>query len=287
PDDPCGISSYKGDKDSDGMSPCGRFPCQKTKEGNTCTCIIEIVPLARQPFVAVANGIGAQTCAYVDVCGSYFKNPCYVGTCINDLKGSYSCICPPNYIERVTFYGLPTCDPANNTATSMTVTGDNWHCSNVSALVGIPLGKVISTNTGIDCSQPLPRGSVLQLDGAPDIPCTAFFYALKSDTCTSISSQLTLGDEDLVQLNPGLNCSPNGLKAGHSVCIERNSSFAYSAPECRRYGTLTPQDTCEVLLQRSINEPGATVTGSDWVELYRNNPGLTCSSAFPSNIKVQ
>ncbi|CAI7851791.1 unnamed protein product, partial [Closterium sp. NIES-54] len=72
-----------------------------------------------------------------DVCGSYFKNPCYVGTCINDLKGSYSCICPPNYIERVTLYGFPTCDPANFTATSMTVTGDNWQCYDVLALVGI------------------------------------------------------------------------------------------------------------------------------------------------------
>ncbi|CAI7899782.1 unnamed protein product [Closterium sp. NIES-53] len=223
----------------------------------------------------------------VDVCGSYFKNPCYVGSCINDLKGSYSCICPPNHIERVTLYGFPTCDPANSSATIMTVTGDNWQCSDVSALVGLSLEGFYSNNAEIDCNQPLPKGSVIQLGGTPDIPCTAFFYALKGDSCLYISMQLDLGEDDLAKLNPGLDCSPNGLKAGQSVCIERSTAFAYTVPECLRYDTLTPQDTCEVLLRRTSKEAGGAVNASNWAELYRNNPGLTCSSAIPSNIKVQ
>ncbi|CAI7737928.1 unnamed protein product [Closterium sp. NIES-54] len=223
----------------------------------------------------------------VDVCGSYFKNPCYVGTCINDLKGSYSCICPPNHIERVTLYGFPTCDPANSSATDMTVTGDNWQCSDVSALVGLSLEGFYSNNAELDCNQPLPKGSVLQLGGTPEIPCTAFFYALKGDTCSYISTQLGLGGDDLAKLNPGLDCSPNGIKAGQSVCIERSNAFAYTVPECLRYDTLTTQDTCEVLLRRTSKESGGAVNGSNWAELYRTNPGLTCSSAIPSNIKVQ
>ncbi|CAI5534928.1 unnamed protein product, partial [Closterium sp. Naga37s-1] len=287
PDDPCRNNAYKGDQDPNGMNPCGRFPCQKISEGNRCNCVIGNVTQAMQPFVEVANGYGSKTCAYVDVCGSYFNNPCYVGSCINDRKGSYSCICPPNHIERDTFYGFPTCDPANFTATSMTVTGDNWQCANVSALVGIPWDKFRSTNAGIDCSQPLRKGSVLRLVGAPDIPCTAFFYALKSDTCSSMSSQLSLSKEDLAKLNPGFDCSLNGLKAGQSVCIERSSNFAYTVPECLRYGTVTAQTTCEGLLEKSTKEKGAKVTGSDWADLYRNNPGLTCSSAVPSNTQVQ
>ncbi|CAI7839332.1 unnamed protein product [Closterium sp. NIES-53] len=223
----------------------------------------------------------------LDVCGSYFKNPCYVGTCINDLKGSYSCICPPNHIERVTLYGFPTCDPANSSATDMTVTGDNWQCSDVSALVGLSLEGFYSNNAELDCNQPLPKGSVLQLGGTPEIPCTAFFYALKGDTCSYISTQLGLGGDDLAKLNPGLDCSPNGIKAGQSVCIERSNAFAYTVPECLRYDTLTTQDTCEVLLRRTSKESGGAVNGSNWAELYRTNPGLTCSSAIPSNIKVQ
>ncbi|GJP37034.1 hypothetical protein CLOM_g21491 [Closterium sp. NIES-68] len=30
----------------------------------------------------------------------------------------------------------------------------------------------------IDCNQPLPKEIVLQLDGTPPTPCTAFFYTL-------------------------------------------------------------------------------------------------------------
>ncbi|CAI5534934.1 unnamed protein product, partial [Closterium sp. Naga37s-1] len=286
PGDPCSNNSYKGDQDPNGMNPCGRFPCEKISEGYTCTCAI--LDARVQPFVKVDNGNGYQTCAYVDVCGSSFKNPCYVGTCINDLKGSYSCICPPNYIERVTLYGFPTCDPANSTATSMTVSGDNWECFDVTFLIGVPLRNLISIEAGIDCNHPLPKGSVLQLSGAPDIPCTAFFYALKGDTCSSISSQLGFRVGEIGNLNPGLYCSPaGGLNAGQSVCIERSSAFAYTVPECLKYGTLTSQDTCEGLLQKATKGLGGAVAGSSWIELYRNNPGLTCSRSIPSNFQVQ
>ncbi|CAI5462063.1 unnamed protein product [Closterium sp. Yama58-4] len=277
PGDPCSNNSYKGDQDPNGMNPCGRFPCQKVSESYTCTCTIR--DAAVQPFVNADNGNGFQTCAYVDVCGSYFKNPCYVGSCINDGKGSYSCICPPNYVERVTLYGFPTCDPANSTATNMTVSGDNWQCADVSPLVGIPIRDFMSNNVGIDCDQPLPKGTVIQLAGAPEKPCTAFFYALKGETCSYINARFGFGATGLSDLNPGLYCSPRGLDSGQSVCIERSSAYAYTVPECLKYGTLTSLDTCEGLLQKTA--------GSSWADLYRNNPGLTCSSTIPRNFQVQ
>ncbi|GJP75339.1 hypothetical protein CLOP_g5790 [Closterium sp. NIES-67] len=173
PGDPCGNFSYKGDGDfQPSMNPCGRFACKNTTESsNNCSCSIPQV--ATQPFVEVENGYGSNTCAYVDVCGSYFKNPCAVGTCINDGKGAYSCICPPNYIESTTAHDFPTCDPVNTTATTVTVSGDNWLCSDVHALVGLSLSDFALQNAATDCSQPLPKGSVLQLVGTPATPCTA------------------------------------------------------------------------------------------------------------------
>ncbi|CAI5482073.1 unnamed protein product [Closterium sp. Yama58-4] len=109
--DLCGQRSYKGVGDlQPSMNPCGRFTCKanaKTKR-NTCNCTIP--NQAIQPFVAVANGLGSRTCAYVDVCSSYAMNPCGVGTCVNDGKGAYSCICPPNYIKSTTVDNS-TCDP--------------------------------------------------------------------------------------------------------------------------------------------------------------------------------
>ncbi|CAI5463026.1 unnamed protein product [Closterium sp. Yama58-4] len=282
PGDPCGESSYKGDGDSQpSMNPCGRFQCQgTTASSNYCTCNIPTATV--QPFVEVANGIGS-TCAYVDVCGSYFKNPCYVGACINDGKGSYSCICPPNHVPSTTVDGFPTCDPANTTATTMTVSGDNWLCSDIHPLVGLSLTDFTDQNAGIDCSQPLPKGSVLQLDGTPPTPCTAFFYSLNGDTCASITPALSLNEGSLVALNPGLDCS-KPIKAGRSVCLERRAAFAFTVPECVRYGMLTPQDTCDRLIQRTSNsQGGASASENPWAALYRNNPGLTCSATIPSS----
>ncbi|CAI6000985.1 unnamed protein product [Closterium sp. NIES-65] len=285
--DPCGQSSYKGDGDSQAsMNPCGRFQCQGTTDTtNICTCNIPTAPV--QPFVEVENGYGSNTCAYVDVCGSYFKNPCYVGACINDGKGSYSCVCPPNHVQSTTIDGFPTCDPTNTTAITMTVSGDNWWCSDVHPLVGLSLidftDQNIVSDEGIDCSQPLPKGSVLQLDGTPATPCTAFFYSLNGDTCAYISRPLKFTEPDLTALNPGLDCS-KPIKAGSSVCIERSAAFAFTVPECVRYGTLTPQDTCERLLQRTGTSPGGvSAIENQWAALYRNNPGLTCSATIPSS----
>ncbi|CAI5463000.1 unnamed protein product, partial [Closterium sp. Yama58-4] len=280
PGDPCGESSYKGDGDSQpSMNPCGRFQCQgATASSNYCTCNIPTATV--QPFVEVANRIGS-TCAYVDVCGSYFKNPCYVGACINDGKGSYSCICPPNHVQSTTVDGFPTCDPTNTTCTTMTVSGDNWWCSDVHPLVGLSLSDFTNQNAGIDCSQPLPKGSVLQLDGTPATPCTAFFYSLNGDTCASITPALSLNEGSLTALNPGLDCS-NPIKAGRSVCLERSAAFAFTVPECVRYGTLTPQDTCDRLLQRTGTSQGGA-SENQWAALYRNNPGLTCSATIPSS----
>ncbi|CAI5983446.1 unnamed protein product, partial [Closterium sp. NIES-64] len=139
----------------------------------------------------------------------------------------------------------------------------------------------IFTGEGIDCSQPLPKGSVLQLDGTPATPCTAFFYSLNGDTCASISTPLNFKMENLIALNPGLDCS-KPIKAGLSVCLERSAAFAFTVPACVRYGTLAPQDTCDQLLKRNrISQGGVTVDA--WAALYRNNPGLTCSATIPSS----
>ncbi|CAI5518905.1 unnamed protein product, partial [Closterium sp. Naga37s-1] len=49
----------------------------------------------------------------VDVCGSSTRNPCVVGTCVNDGKGSYSCVCPPGFIQGTTLANTASCAPGN------------------------------------------------------------------------------------------------------------------------------------------------------------------------------
>ncbi|CAI7856693.1 unnamed protein product [Closterium sp. NIES-54] len=111
------------------------------------------------------------------------------------------------------------------------------------------------------------------------------FSTLQSDTCWSISAQLGLTTNNLTALNPGLDCS-EPIKAGRSLCVERNATFAFTVPQCLRYGVLTPQDTCERLLRQVAGGEGdptgaAEVNAMRWAELYRNNPGLICSDVIP------
>ncbi|GJP37033.1 hypothetical protein CLOM_g21490, partial [Closterium sp. NIES-68] len=115
----------------------------------------------------------------------------------------------------------------------------------------------------------LTQGSVLQLNGTPTTPCTAFFYSLNGDSCSSISEKLKFDVSRLTSLNPGLDCS-QVVKAGRSVCVERDAALAYTVPVCTSSGVLTREDTCDRLLRRTTT-----------AELYRNNPGLTCSPNIP------
>ncbi|CAI5464605.1 unnamed protein product, partial [Closterium sp. Yama58-4] len=288
PKDPCGQKSYKGSGDlQPSMNPCGRFTCQPNTKTNSNTCNCTIPNETKQPFVEVPNGSGSNTCAYVDVCGSYSTNPCAVGTCINDGKGAYSCICPPNYVGSITADNLPTCDLANTTASMLTVNGANWRCSDVSPVVSVSLAGFTSQNMAVKCDQPLPQGKVIALESAPATPCTAFFYALKGDTCSSISVQLGLASTYLASLNPGLDFS-EPIKAGRSLCIERNATFAFTVPRCLQYSMLSPQDTCESLLLQSMDSSGDGSTGvqvmtASWIGLYRNNPGIICPRTTPAS----
>ncbi|CAI5500558.1 unnamed protein product [Closterium sp. Naga37s-1] len=251
----------------------GIYPIVKSEATSSIVLHISIPPFEH------------SQCQLLDVCGADLKNPCYVGTCINDGKGSYSCICPPNYVESTTIDNFPTCDPANVTANTMAVSGSNWWCSDVLPLVGLSLAQFAQLNAAIDCSRPLPRNLVLQLGSFLLVPCTAFFYTLSGDTCWSISAQLGITSSNLTALNPGLGCS-EPIKAGRSLCVERNATFAFTVPRCLQYGVLTAQDTCERLLLQvagSEDDPGGAgkVNAMRWAELYRNNPGLICSSVIP------
>ncbi|CAI5535836.1 unnamed protein product [Closterium sp. Naga37s-1] len=183
----------------------------------------------------------------VDVCGSYFKNPCAVGTCINDGKGAYSCICPPTYISSRTIPNFPTCDPVNVTATSMAVSGVNWRCSDVYPIVGISYNQFKQQNPG--------------------------------DTCRSMAYQLIMTRSKLMELNPGLDCAVP-IKPGRSVCIERSAAYAYAVPLCLKYGVMLAQDSCERMLQGLAGDVNATT----WAMLYRTNPGLVCSQVIPTSI---
>ncbi|CAI5476228.1 unnamed protein product [Closterium sp. Yama58-4] len=217
PKDPCGLRSYKGDGDlQPTMNPCGRFTCRPIPKNdtNSCDCIIPEEP--KQPFAEVANGYGSNTCAYVDVCGSYFKNPCAVGTCINDGKGAYSCICPPSYVPSRTILNFPTCDPVNVTATSMVVSGGDT-CRSMAYQLVMTRSKLIELNPSLDCAVPIKSGRSVCIERsttyAYTVPlCLKYGVMLAQDSCERMLQGLA-GDVNatmwamLYRTKPGLVCS--------------------------------------------------------------------------------
>ncbi|CAI5996491.1 unnamed protein product [Closterium sp. NIES-65] len=281
PGDPCLLQGFKFDReDWPAMNPCGRFDCRANARRTLYTCNCNLPRPGPQPFVEVTNMDASRTCAYVDVCGSHTSNPCAVGTCINDGKGAYSCICPPNYAPTTTIDNFPTCGPADVTATTVAVGADNWQCADVHPVMGLTLSIFTTLNKGIDCSKPLKRGTTLNIKPpSPIVACTTFFFTVNGDTCDSIINRVQMAtDGTFAALNPGVDCSKS-LSPGRSLCLERNPELVSTSPVCLQYAMLTAQETCERLLKGSV----AIVNAAAWAALYRNNPGLVCSNTIPGS----
>ncbi|CAI5978796.1 unnamed protein product [Closterium sp. NIES-65] len=216
----------------------------------------------------------------------------------------------------------------NPTASMLIITGANWWCSDVFPVAGIslagfssqnmslPQGKVIKLggtpttpctaffyalkvslakkiNFFWGSSTPLPSSpssSPLQLTHSPISPSSPNFPPSFDigNTCSSISVQLGLASTYLASLNPGLDCF-EPIKAGRSLCIEPNATFAFTVPWCLQYGMLSSQDTCESLQQQSMNSSREGSTGAEvvaatsWTELYRSNPGIICPRTIPAS----
>ncbi|CAI5515593.1 unnamed protein product [Closterium sp. Naga37s-1] len=49
-----------------------------------------------------------------DACKAAKRNPCAVGTCVNDGAGSYSCVCPPGFRQGTTVDGTFSCAPGTS-----------------------------------------------------------------------------------------------------------------------------------------------------------------------------
>jgi len=102
--DPCYTTSSIPDGDSvPALNPCGGGVCTRAPSRGdysyTCSCPRDFVAVNNTVKVTLpgaGQGI-TQACAPVDACGLTLTNPCSVGTCVNDGKGSYSCLCPIGY----------------------------------------------------------------------------------------------------------------------------------------------------------------------------------------------
>ncbi|GJP34122.1 hypothetical protein CLOM_g18583 [Closterium sp. NIES-68] len=270
--DPCGSRSYTYPILGPVFNPCGQFNCTKKGTSNRCKC-------SDARFAQVKNTDGSYTCAYVDVCGSSSRNPCVVGTCVNDGRGSYSCVCPPGFVQGTTLATTASCAPGDAGGV-YTVQQSNVWCSDVHPIFALTLDQFMQQNKGISCSSPVRINSRLLVNSTVD-PCSVFYTAVLGDTCAGVGRQVQLCGEGALDaaceaafqaLNPAVDCS--SLKPSQAVCVERDPSKANLTVVCDQYYRACLNDTCDSI--RAMAEPPLSA-----VDFYRLNPGVNCNQLIP------
>ncbi|CAI5974015.1 unnamed protein product, partial [Closterium sp. NIES-64] len=257
------------------------------------------------------QGQGGQTggCE-IDACGVGDKNPCGVGTCVNDGYGAYTCVCPPNFYLGTTEFGAPSCAPGDS-ENFFTVNVSTLWCYHVHPLFGLTLAQFLEQNELLACDKPIPVDTVVNVKPSLDYqPCSVFYTTVQNDTCESIAALFSLTAScpdpsqpcttDLLRLNPGLDCSitaattttttpttPLGgssssepdksLPTGLSICVERATALLAVCGE-----TVTVESvgnaTCAAVLA-GMKPPLSAL------ELYRMNPGIYCHRLLPPSIE--
>ncbi|GJP55419.1 hypothetical protein CLOM_g14371 [Closterium sp. NIES-68] len=273
PADPCGLRSYKIGSLGPVFNPCGQFNCSTKGTGNRCKC-------SDARFAEVKNTDGSYTCAYVDVCGSSSRNPCVVGTCVNDGRGSYSCVCPRGFIQGTMIGGGFSCTPGQAQG-KYKVLGANVLCSHITTVFSLPLADFLLLNKGVSCSKPLRINTeVYVISNARD--CSVFYTTSVGDTCAGVGRQVQLCGEGASDaacetafqaLNPAVDCS--SLKPSQAVCVERDPSKANRIAVCDEFLRPGTDDTCSSIRDKAT-PPLSTL------ELYRLNPGIDCNQPFPA-----
>ncbi|CAI5952946.1 unnamed protein product, partial [Closterium sp. NIES-64] len=302
PRDPCNMQARRGAL-GPVLNPCGNFTCRVQGTTNRCDC-------TDPRFVEALNGDGSRTCAYVDVCRASFRNPCAVGTCVNDGAGSYSCVCPPGFRQGTTVDGTYSCAPGDTDGT-YTVLSLGLTCAAIRPVYGLTLPQFTAQNPNVDCSMPLPLNTHLNVT-PPDglTPCSVFYTTDQGDTCASLAAYFQLTKscnpsgtpciEALLALNPGLNCtaldsgdgggggggagvgggvSGDGLQPNQVVCVERRGERDAAAggqviPVCSQYYLVQSAETCESI--RNVPSPPLSP-----LDFFRLNPGMRCSRLVP------
>ncbi|CAI5471820.1 unnamed protein product [Closterium sp. Yama58-4] len=239
-------------------------------EGGVGICGIHSVP-ALYPII--------QT----DVCSQQDENPCAVGTCINDNAGGFFCLCPPGFDQGYRPNGAHTCVPSKPPYTYTVIFPIDISCPLVYQLYGLTEEAFLAQNPdlGMDHCETIPANTEVMvappLMGA--VHCVLYYSWTASDTCESVADNFWLTVDDLVELNPGINCTDytawNAPTVNQQLCVAKGSGGGDvpKLPMCTAWYTVQSGDTCEsIMTDFSLNQTA----------FFSLNPGVGCDSLFAS-----
>ncbi|CAI7835314.1 unnamed protein product [Closterium sp. NIES-53] len=210
----------------------------------------------------------------VRVCALYQTNPCWVGTCVDNNEGSFSCLCPPGFMQGIKADGTTTCVPVISQEDKGTylITGPGVTCYALAISYGFTQAELEDKNPDLDCSADILPSTLLDISDSSLAPCSLPYTVTPIDTCDSIAETFNISAADLTSLNPALNCSR--LVIGIQICVARGQ--AYQFPLCTRYHDVADGETCTSLMQVQARPPLSPF------DFFAMNPGLMCNNLVPT-----
>ncbi|CAI6008695.1 unnamed protein product [Closterium sp. NIES-65] len=155
-------------------------------------------------------------------CRQFPRNPCAPGVCIDDVDGTYSCLCPSPYFP---FYlypkGAARCYHLRLAETRMPtfLSPYGLTCPLILNTYGLTQKDFFSQNKGFQCRAPIPVGTLVNVTSRAFSQCTAMYTANYGDTCDSLNA---LFSTQILPLNPALTCSdgprPGQVSIGAGGC---------------------------------------------------------------------
>ncbi|CAI7852198.1 unnamed protein product [Closterium sp. NIES-53] len=140
-------------------------------------------------------------------CRHFPRNPCAPGVCIDDIDGTYSCLCPSPFFPFV-FYpkGTARCYQLRSfelrVPTFLSPYG--LTCPLILNTYGLTQSAFFRQNKGFKCRAPIPVETLVNVTSRAFSQCTSMYTANYGDSCDSLNA---LFSTRLQSLNPALSCS--------------------------------------------------------------------------------
>ncbi|CAI5484204.1 unnamed protein product, partial [Closterium sp. Yama58-4] len=274
--------------------PCGMGACTKAPAPWDPSIL---VPSCKCPFnlpsFEPSHLAGLPSC-FPDSfsCRQLASNPCAPGVCIDEMDGTYSCLCPSPFFP---FYFFPK-GTARCHLLPIFLSPYGLTCPLILNTYGLTQSEFFDQNKGFNCRAPIPVNTVVNVTSRAFSPCTAMYSANYGDTCDSLSA---LFSTQIQPLNPALTCSDgprpgqvsigaDGCRWVQLLCVDFNHTQGMLVSEWSpqpppRLASYTTDGALVTVLQgpQTCQQLWRAFAIASPTRFFQMNPGLSCDELLP------